>query len=531
MFLGDAGWYRKLLNIVSENGWREIPKFVIDMRKVKVNTSTQRGTLEAVSKTSTVDFSGITNPFLRFVLQRYVINRIETKSNNEALAFWSEFRRFIMKSSSWKRINEVCDLDEEVLVSVFKSLFQELKDNKRLHRFYRISRWYIYCADHFDCLGFSLDYANTLASLRLPGNPKGEAVRSKDPDVGPINLKLELPLLYKALDHDTSAEIQHVEERVAVYLSVAFGRNPANIALLREHDLERIDEFPNEYYLNIPRIKKRTAKRSDFIQECPEAKLVDNILLLIELNGQFSTDVLYKGKSIELPRPLFFRKTPCPLLLESESPEYAFHVTSSYITSLVTRFAKRVGLVSPLTNQDMKLTVRRLRYTYATNMAKQGISRLALALLLDHSDTQHVDVYYELGDEIVAPLEKAAAKRIGRLLKFFKGKPITSDSEAVNGNSNDKKIPSLDNLEVDENIGVCGEKSLCELAPPLSCYLCSKFQPYIEADHEGVLDKLIEDRNSRLETFEKARLGIQLDDVIYAVAEVVRVIAGGKTSD
>ncbi|WP_228255415.1 hypothetical protein [Acinetobacter wuhouensis] len=64
------------------------------------------------------------------------------------------------------------------------------------------------------------------------------------------------------------------------------------------------------------------------------------------------------------------------------------------------------------------------------------------------------------------------------------------------------------------------ESSICHLDPPFSCYLCPKFQPYRHADHEYVLESLLNSRNERLEKYENARLGIQLDEVIFAVAQV-----------
>jgi hypothetical protein len=72
-------------------------------------------------------------------------------------------------------------------------------------------------------------------------------------------------------------------------------------------------------------------------------------------------------------------------------------------------------------------------------------------------------------------------------------------------------------------IGACGQERLCALDPPFSCYLCPKFQPYAEADHQAVLNELLASREDR-QTKYGSRLSIQLDDVIYAVAQVVREV-------
>ncbi|MCS1299533.1 site-specific integrase, partial [Escherichia coli] len=107
---------------------------------------------------------------------------------------------------------------------------------------------------------------------------------------------------------------------------------------------------------------------------------------------------------------------------------------------------------------------------------------------------------------------------------------VDSDIEAVNGDRDDKHLIFVDeqNPTVQSDIGVCGESSVCHLDPPYSCYLCPKFQPYRHADHEQVLDCLLASRTERLEKYENARLGIQLDEVISAVAQVVKICEEGQ---
>ncbi len=70
---------------------------------------------------------------------------------------------------------------------------------KKLWALYRPIQWYLYGAEHYPELGFSTAYASILETMSIPGNPKGEAVRIEDPDSGPLNHSLELPLLIQAL--------------------------------------------------------------------------------------------------------------------------------------------------------------------------------------------------------------------------------------------------------------------------------------------------------------------------------------------
>ncbi len=110
----------------------------------------------------------------------------------------------------------------------------------------------------------------------------------------------------------------------------------------------------------------------------------------------------------------------------------------------------------------------------------------------------------------------------------FKGKVIDDDTDAINGDREDKHLAFIDQTDPTDQteVGVCGENSICHLDPPFSCYLCPKFQPYRHADHEHVLERLLVDRDTRLEKYENARLGIQLDQVIVAVAQVVGYMKG-----
>jgi len=100
----------------------------------------------------------------------------------------------------------------------------------------------------------------------------------------------------------------------------------------------------------------------------------------------------------------------------------------------------------------------------------------------------------------------------------------------MNGDRSDKRLAFIDESNPTDHtrIGVCGESSICHLDPPFSCYLCPKFQPYKKADHDHVLECLLKEREARMEKYENARLGIQLDHVIVAVTQVVNLCREGE---
>ena len=363
--------------------------------------------------------------------------------------------------------------------------------------------------------------------MSVPANPKGQAVRMEDPESGPFDQTLELPLIIDALKSDKSDTFKHFQERAVVALSIAFGRNPANLTYLRESDLSKLNPFDQDdpcYVIKIPRIKKRQLNpRDDLVDEYLDpffGRIIEGLIL-----ANKNVKLFYKSKHYTKPneRPLFIKLSGNTGAERSNSIEDIFNMTSRDISDLARSFVLRHEIISPLTGSPLKVSTRRFRYTLATGLASEGISRMGLARILDHTDTQHVAVYYDTRSNIVAHLDKASLSQFSKYIALFKGQVVSNDDEAINGSVDEKHLLFVDDQspEKQTDIGVCGELGICHLDPPFSCYLCPKFQPYSSADHEHVLDSLLENREKRLEKYENARLGIQLDDVILAVSNVI----------
>ncbi len=269
--------------------------------------------------------------------------------------------------------------------------------------------------------------------------------------------------------------------------------------------------------------------RQQFVQERVSNDLLPLIHDLLVANGSIDCE--------GYPRPLFMRDSVDEWRVGTGVEEYAYHMTGKEFLRLIRGFATRMAIQSPRTGRQLRLSSRRLRYTFATTMVELGASKTMLATMLDHSDTQHVRVYYALkGARLTRILDRAAALRLGPLMKLFKGMPIGVDSKAARDVCQEKRVRFVGDVDAVEpvEIGACGQSPRCLLDPPFSCYVCPKFQPYLEADHQAVLDALLKGRDERRGRL-GMRLSVQMDEVIYAVAEVVQLVAhhgkrnGGKT--
>lgn len=482
---------------------------------------------------STLDFEKVVNSSLRVALKEHVSDRLKRISTHAGYSTFQDAWREVLRH--WGKDIDEADTESK-LITLFEDAISRTRSRRRLWAMYRPIQWYIWCAENVPEKGFSEVYAQELEALELPGNPKGEAVRMEDPDSGPLHKSLELPLLIQALKSDNSNDMEHLQQKVVLALSIAFGRNPANLTFLRESDFMQLAPGHEDpcYIIRMPRIKKRFVNpRDDLLDEYLDPEFGRMIESLLESNKLVPLKLGDRDFSKPEERPLLINKDGNSAAILSNDINNAFNMSSNGISRLLTAFVKRHNIVSPLTGELIRVTPRRLRYTLATGLAAEGISKRELARILDHTDTQHVNVYFEMAGNVVEHLDKATAKGFAKYLNFFKGKLIDSEEEAINGEREDKHLMFVDeeNPADQSDIGVCGESSVCHLDPPYSCYLCPKFQPYRHADHEHVLECLLEGREERLDKYENARLGIQLDEVIAAVAQVAQLCKEVRQDD
>lgn len=505
-----------------------MPDVIISREGHSINSSTDVWHLPYVVRgNSSVDFGKIVEKGIRWATKRYVQDRLEFTSTHSGYSVFQDVWRELLRFQNEFEIYYGLDYDDvkKRLISLFEKAIYEARKDHRLWAMYRPIQWYVWCAENYPEIGFCPAYALELDAIKIPGNPKGEAVRMEDIDQGPLHRSLELPLLIKAMRKDSSSKFEHLQQKAALALSIALGRNPANLTYLKEKDLINLtpDADKPTWVINMPRIKKRQLNpRDDMLQEYLDPEFANYLLELIEANKEIETSIEVNNKSFSIDRPLFVNRLGNNSARLSKLFDSFFNMTSEAISDLLRQFVRRHEIISPLTGERLRISARRLRYTLGTALAAEGISKKELARILDHTDTQHVLVYFELAGSIVEHLDKATAKGFAKYLNLFRGNIVNDDSEAVNGDRDDKHLSFIDESNPTEQmgIGVCGTESVCHLDPPYSCYLCEKFQPYRHADHDHVLECLLQDRDVRMKKYENSRLGIQLDDVIIAVAQV-----------
>jgi integrase len=465
----------------------------------------------------------IPNPAVLATIKAYFRNLIQNFSIGEVVGNWYALR-LVWSAPSFET---ACASGGDIPYRVISEVRQALGAHEQ-YRLHYVRKWYNWCCDQgFD--SFSAEVAFEINQLVIGGNQKGEAVQSADPEDGPL-IDLEIVALNNALRASKLTGSLSLAERCLLWLCIALGSNASPLALLREEDLEKVDAEGVEgviYQLRVPRHKKRDATpRAQFKTRKLNSQIGEAVEALIAQNRADAPGDDGYG------RPLFRRQGPrTDLPANGPLSEYRHHLVANDVTRLVGEAVRKLGVLSPRTGCPLNVTVRRLRYTFATRLVREGASQRVVAEALDHTDLQNVRVYFDLKSDIVERLDAAMALELGPLSQAFLGHIVRSEEDAVRGDRKSGRIYHADRTSHSlEALGTCGSFSFCGLTAPLACYTCVKFQPWMDAPHDKALGGLLAERQRRLDEGRDARMVTLLDNTILAVADVIKRIEGVRRS-
>lgn len=434
----------------------------------------------------------------QYLLKFYFIDRISRKKPS---TIENDFHMFL-RLQRWLRsrnqpLAEWADLTEGLVRAFLQHGLEHTADKgndfSRLRTFYRwgVARQY----EDFDPA-----FLDILRSITAVGNAKGHSVRFRDPLRGPFTSD-ELLLIGGAVREGLGTS----QDRAIVMLHMELGHNPVASVRLRNSDLIRYETDSSVVWqLDVPRVKKRIPRRET--KRRPISHALGSLL-----------DSLQKGG---LESPLLH-------WLPTSHPE-------GTINAAMRRFAEAAHLISPRTQYRMKMNARRFRFSIATHMAEEGASLFHIAEVLDHSDTQNVRVYVETASSIADPVARATDGALTPLVHRFQGAIVDANNS---GSPSHQRIPAtipqlgIPHLDVG-GIGYCGRdaatEGLCQLLPPLSCYLCPSFAALQTGPHRQMLvsiDQFLQFQEAQSDR----RILLQLDHVRTAIRQVIEGIDAHKT--
>lgn len=441
-------------------------------------------------------------------IKLYLARRIQVSKAHTVRNDFEMFRRFFRWIANSSHIAQGQVFQWNLLTHAIFKLFlmHGMTTKNRGNDFARLRDFYHWGAFLFEFEGFDKQLALSLKQIRAKGNIKGDAVRSHDPIKGPFD-PAERDLLIEAF----RSELGDPRDRAVTMFHFELGPNPNSTVRIKNTDFhkfelnvveERGPRHHVRYQVDLPRVKKRTEHR-----ETVPRPLSSELGQLLE--------------TLKSPRDdayLFH-------WLDREDPE-------SDINRSMKRFAEEANLVSPRTGMRLNLNARRFRYALGTEMARLGASRAQIAVNLDHTDTQHVDVYVETTSEVTNHLSDAYEDRLAPIVARFRGKVINKDAKSTQYGATIPATSSLFPILNVGGIGMCGRDlradGLCQLAPPLTCYGCNFFAAFREGPHAEVLDALQKIRQSLIGDSDQ-RISMQLDPVIARVIDLIgQIAAEGK---
>ena len=197
------------------------------------------------------------------------------------------------------------------------------------------------------------------------------------------------------------------------------------------------------------------------------------------------------------------------------------HISNSVLSGRLISATNQLKVVSERTGQFIHVNPYRFRYTLGCRAAIEGAGTLTIATLLDHSDTQNVDVYVANVPEFAVEISKIMNQPLARYAAAFAGKLVKDEEEANVENAGATRIPLR---EKDCDVGSCGTSAFCQDYAPIACYLCPKFRPWIDAPHSLVLQWLMEERERLKADTDDDMVVVTINDrAIVAVCQVIKL--------
>lgn len=364
--------------------------------------------------------------------------------------------------------------------------------------------------------GISPAAVEFVQDLRVDNNPRGTAVTTMDPKLGPFTTIEQEGLLGTLHDSYADQTITPLAYHLCL-LFTYFGARPAQYAAMKTKDLVRHETIEGsvKFKLLIPRAKQgHKTPRSEFTERKLTRVAGDP---LWDYGVRVDADA--KDHGIETGEAPLFPNWSSTDQLDSD---YLFHHSASELANLLERSLRSIKVQSERTGKRLHVTPVRFRRTIATNAAIEGKDLRTIAAVLDHSDTQTASVYVSVVPEIVERIDRAMALDLAPLAQAFKGKLIDSEQQATRKGDPASRIVDLRIDRTGAALGSCGQHSFCGFLAPIACYTCRNFEPWLDGQHERVLETLLSRREQLQRLGDRKILEVN-DRTILAVAHVIRL--------
>ena len=486
----------------------ENPGKAINREGLIIDTSTEVWNLSQSTKNLYINWQtvGINNE-IKEAMKAYFFRLVESQQGNSVIAVFDRLKHTL---KAMDRLNSIYDLSYEKITG----LLNKLRSTNTEWKFANLRQWYKWCFEN-NIPGFDGAIVKNLEKLSIPGFKAGVAVLTRDPEKGPFSDK-EFSLIKQAVKNEAIPLLL----RICIMLLLELGIRPEQVVQIDKSDLKVIQKDEKKVYsLDITQLKQQIVGKAEKKRRRITNALGENIELLIKENQEL---YVYTKKEEE---PLFCSKINsdnAPSLEKSTITSLTGiavgRMTTRTLRCQLQKFAQIAQLRTAATKKLINLYPYRFRYTFGVKHANSGVPPIIMADMFDHKSTNSTKIYVKSSSNSVSRLNATIGsdEYYQETMGNFLGKVVEHPSEPSPNSILSGTTPTLKNLG---GIGQCGANFLCNLYPPLSCYVCPKFLAWKDGPHEQMLQELkayVKQLGKEINNSSN-RIPGQLDEVMQAI--------------
>lgn len=252
----------------------------------------------------------------------------------------------------------------------------------------------------------------------------GQHILQDDPTMGPLTKEENISLI-KAMSHAYNiGELSLSDYAISLLISLT-GRRPQQLVMLKYKDLiqNNLDNGKVEYLISVPRVKQR----GEQLQH-RELAIISEVASIVEQQANQSVRLVEQslGKTLD-----DFTKGEVPVFLNEEKlldlglSDQIFvefnklHAKPTIANVALKNIVNNGNVISSRTGSLLNVTPRRLRYTIATMLAKEGHNANTIAELLDHSSTSSAGIYVKNIADSVDRIDSAVSEQLSLVADVF----------------------------------------------------------------------------------------------------------------
>ncbi|MDH2299481.1 site-specific integrase [Cobetia sp. 29-18-1] len=385
--------------------------------------------------------------------------------------------------------------------------------------------------------GVEKDVAKLLQEWRIQGYEKGKAVIISCPETGPLT-DLEIQSLLNWANMAAAQKEVSLSEYAYFLTLTMTARRPVQIAALRGKDLLKGASCDiSQHKIRIPRAKQRGVRFRHSFRTLAIIEDLYQVLkhLHLESVSQVERVIGHKlGSDLYDEIPIFINPKALKYisdaidvteLLMGARPD-TLHATTAQLARGLRNLSRLSQARSERTGEFIRLSATRFRYTRGTKLRREGFGAQVIAELLDHTDTQNVQVYCENTAQEAVIIDELVGAQLAPFAQACMGTLVWSEREAIRGSDPRSRVPN----HRQEAVGTCGNYGFCA-SGYRACYTCHHFQPWVEGPHKEVLVELHEEKRRSQEAGCDELVVQANDQLILAVEHCVSLCERAERSD